>query len=365
MGTKRVGVLTGGGDCPGLNAVLRAVGVYCLRNGVEVIGFYDGFLGVMENRYCKLDKKAFAGIVSEGGTILGTSNRDNPFAWAPHAAIARGEKGTDQSDHVVALMKELELDGLIVIGGDGSLNIANRLHSEKGVPCVGVPKTIDNDLSGTDVTFGFDTAVQIATEAIDRLHTTGSSHHRCMVLEVMGRYAGWIALHAGVAGEADVILLPEFAYKPELIFEKIQKRGQNGSRYSIVVVAEGAKPVGGQLTVARTVAGSHDAIRLGGLATTMAMDIENATGIESRAVVLGHLQRGGAPSSRDRLLGTQFGYLAGQLAIEGKWGFMPAARGAGFDLIPLAEAIGTMKLVQPNDPLVSAARAVGTIFGDE
>jgi 6-phosphofructokinase 1 len=262
-------------------------------------------------------------------------------------------------------MDELALDGLIIIGGDGSLNIANRLYREKHVPCVGVPKTIDNDLDGTDVTFGFDTAVQIATEAIDRLHTTAMSHHRAMVVEVMGRYAGWIALHAGVAGGADVILIPEIPYNPDIIYKRILERSTKGSAYSIVVVAEGAKPRGGNLTVARTVTGSHDALRLGGIANQLATGIENSTNVESRAVVLGHLQRGGPPSSRDRLLGTQFGYIAGELVVQGRWGLMPAARGAGFDTVPLEVAVGKLKLVNSNDPLIAAARAVGTRFGDE
>jgi 6-phosphofructokinase 1 len=262
-------------------------------------------------------------------------------------------------------MKDLALDGLIIIGGDGSLNIAHRLNEERGVPCIGIPKTIDNDLDGTDVTFGFDSAVQIATEAIDRLHTTAMSHHRAMVLEVMGRYAGWIALHAGVAGGADVILIPEIPFNLESILERIRRRSTHGSRFSIVVVAEGATQFGGSLTVARTVAGSFDAIRLGGIGARLASEIETQTGVESRATVLGHLQRGGAPSSRDRLLGTQFGYLAGELAVSGKWGYMPAAVGAGFDVIPLAQAVGKLKLVGLDNPLVLAARAVGTHFGDE
>jgi 6-phosphofructokinase 1 len=362
---KRVGVLTGGGDCPGLNAVLRAVGKYCISHDVEVLGFRDGFRGVMENDFCKLDNKSLSGIVAEGGTILGTSNIDNPFSWASRKDLARGLPQSDQSDIVLQRMAEHRLDGLIVIGGDGSLNIAHRLNSEKGVPCIGVPKTIDNDLDGTDVTFGFDTAVQIATEAIDRLHTTAMSHHRAMVVEVMGRYAGWIALHAGVAGGADVILIPEIPFSVEAVNRRISERSTRGSRYSIIVVAEGAKAIGGEMVVARTVAGSHDAIRLGGIGARLAQQIEAGTGVESRATVLGHLQRGGPPSSRDRLLGTQFGYLAGELAVNGRWGMMAAAKGAGFTAVSLQTAVGKLKLVNPDDPLIAAARAVGTCFGDE
>lgn len=361
---RRVGILTGGGDCPGLNAVLRAVGKTLLRQGVELIGFEDGFLGVLEKRWRPLGNAELSGIVHLGGTILGTSNRDNPFHWQPAGAPA-GSEFQDRRNDVADIARELGLEALIVIGGDGSLSIAERLHREGVIPTVGIPKTIDNDLNATDVTFGFDTAVAVATDAVDRLHSTAMSHHRAMVLEVMGRYAGWIALYAGVAGGGDIILIPEIPYNMDAVNETILRRSKLGKRFSIVVVAEGAKNAEGKLVVERMVEGSHDPIRLGGIASRLARDIETATGVESRATILGHLQRGGSPTNRDRLLATQFGHLAARLVLDREWGKMAAIQGGRFVGASLAEAVGELKLVTPDNPLVAAARAIGTVFGDE
>jgi 6-phosphofructokinase 1 len=344
--------------------VLRAAGKTLLGNGHELIGFEDGFLGIMESRYRNLTFQDLSGILTQGGTILGTSNRDNPFKWCSMDAFQKGEPQTDCSDHVVKLFSELDLTGIIIIGGDGSLSIARRLTEEKGIPCVGVPKTIDNDLQATDVTFGFDTAVQIATDCIDRLHSTAMSHHRAMVVEIMGRYAGWLTLHAGAAGGADVILIPEIPYRVETVCDLIRERGTTGKRFSIIAVSEGAKPMGGDVTVARRVVGSHDPIRLGGIAQRLAMEIEDMTGVESRATVLGHIQRGGTPSSRDRLLATGFGHLAAELALQGAWGQMAAYQCGKFVPVPIKDAVSRLKLVPLDDPIVRSARAVGTSFGD-
>ncbi|MGI8905878.1 MAG: 6-phosphofructokinase [Candidatus Sumerlaeaceae bacterium] len=360
----RYGILTGGGDCPGLNAVLRAAGKILIARGHEVIGFEDGFLGIMESRYRTLSQHDLSGILAMGGTILGTSNRDNPFKWCSAQALTAGEPQTDCSDQVVALLEKLEIEGLIIIGGDGSLSIAHRLHEEKGVRCVGVPKTIDNDLQATDLTFGFDTAVQIATECIDRLHSTAMSHHRAMVVEIMGRYAGWLALNAGVAGGADVILIPEIPYSVDAVCRVIRDRSTVGKRFSILAVSEGAKPVGGGVTVAHRVAGSHDPIRLGGIAQRLATEIEDLAGVETRATVLGHIQRGGSPSSMDRLLATGFGHLAAELVLEKAWGQMAAYQCGTFAAVPIKDAVSRLKLVPADNTLVAAARAIGVGFGD-
>jgi 6-phosphofructokinase 1 len=348
-----------------LNAVLRATGKTLIGHGHELIGFEDGFLGIMERRHRVLSQNDLSGILTLGGTIIGTSNRDNPFKWCSQDALVRGESQEDCSDHAVAYLNELGIKGLVVIGGDGSLNIAHRFQTEKGVQCIGVPKTIDNDLQATDVTFGFDTAVQIATECIDRLHSTAMSHHRAMVVEIMGRYAGWLTLHAGVAGGADVILLPEIPYNVQQVCKVIAKRSQVGKRFSILAVSEGAKPLGGGVTVARRVAGSHDPIRLGGIAQRLASEIEDMAGVETRATVLGHIQRGGSPSSMDRILATGFGHLAAELVLQNAWGQMAAYQCGKFVPVSIESAISGLKLVTADNPLIAAAKAVGVSFGDE
>jgi 6-phosphofructokinase 1 len=327
----RIGILTGGGDCPGLNAVIRAV----VRAGIsqygdEVVGFRDGWRGVLEGDTVPMDLAAVRGILPRGGTVLGTS-RTNPYAL---------EGGADR---VLATLERLGVDALIPIGGEDTLGVATKL-AEAGVRVVGVPKTIDNDLDATDYTFGFDTALGVATEAIDRLHTTGDSHHRTLVVEVMGRHAGWIALHAGMAGGATVVLIPEQPFDVDAVVEHCQRRFDSG--YSpIVVVSEGAKPKNGDLV---TSTGEKDAfghVRLGGIGTALASLIEQRTGRESRAVVLGHIQRGGTPSPFDRVLATRFGLAALDAVHAGETGIMVALRGTDIVRVPLAEATAQLKLV--------------------
>ena len=329
-------MLTGGGDCPGLNAVIRAI----VRKGVdgyadELVGFRDGWLGVLENERIDLTIESTRGILHRGGTILGTS-RTNPF------------KDEDGPERVRETVAELELDGLIAIGGEDTLGAANRLNGD-GVPVLGVPKTIDNDLGGTDVTFGFDTALQIATEAIDRLHTTAESHHRILVVEVMGRHAGWIALHSGIAGGADVILIPERPFDIDEVCAQLQRRKVRGRGFSIVVAAEGATAREGQLATAEDEVDEFGHPRLGGIGHVLETEIETRTGYETRATVLGHVQRGGTPTARDRVLATRFGLAAIDGAHEGRWGAMAALRGTAIELVPLAEAVAQLKTVPPQD----------------
>jgi ATP-dependent phosphofructokinase / diphosphate-dependent phosphofructokinase len=333
----RIGVLTGGGDCPGLNAVIRAI----VRRGIDghghgLIGFRDGWRGPLENAYEELTIESTRGILPRGGTIL-RSSRTNPF------------KRDDGPERVRENMETLNLDGLIAIGGEDTLGAAARLHGEHGLPVIGVPKTIDNDLGGTDMTFGFDTAVQIATDAIDRLHTTAESHNRVMIVEVMGRHAGWIALHSGLAGGADVILIPERPFDIEEVCRLIRRRHSRGRYFSIVVVAEGALPQEGTLA---TVASDEDEFghaRLGGIGQLLEREIESRTGYESRATVLGHIQRGGTPTAFDRVLATRLGVAASDAANGGDWGVMPALRGTRIQLVPLSEAVADLRTVPPDD----------------
>ncbi|OGX03438.1 MAG: 6-phosphofructokinase [Omnitrophica bacterium RIFCSPLOWO2_12_FULL_50_11] len=361
--SKRIGILTAGGDCPGLNAVIRAVAKSAFGFGWEVVGFEDGFQGVVENRFRWLENEDVSGILTHGGTILGTSNVANPFRYPVGVRGKPPARFRDESEKVVACIRELGLAALVCIGGDGTLSIGAQLLRKK-VPVVGVPKTIDNDLSGTDFTFGFDTAVTCATDAVDRLHTTAASHHRVMVLEVMGRYAGWIALYSGMAGGADVILIPEIPFRINAIASCVRERNQRGKRFSIVVVGEGAKPKGGKMVVKRRVQSSTDPIRLGGIGYVVGNGIEHATGIETRVSVLGHIQRGGSPTARDRNLGTLFGNKAVELIREGKIGYMAALRGSEIVSVPIGEAVRKLKLVPKNHPLIRAARAIGISFGD-
>jgi 6-phosphofructokinase 1 len=333
----RFGVFTGGGDCPGLNAVIRAI----VRKGIdlhgdEIVGFRDGWHGPLERDSEPLTIESTRGILPRGGTILGTS-RTNPF------------KRDDGPQRIVDNLAQLELDGLIAIGGEDTLGAANRLHAEHGVNVVGVPKTIDNDIGATDVTFGFDTALQVATEAIDRLHTTAESHHRVMVVEVMGRHAGWIALYSGVAGGGDVILIPERPFDIEGVCELIQRRHARGRLFSIVVVAEGALPEEGTMEVADGETDEFGHVRLGGIGQRLEFEIERRTGFETRAVVLGHVQRGGTPTAYDRVLATRFGVAAIDAAHEGRWGMMPALRGTRIELVALADAVAELRTVTPEE----------------
>ena len=358
-----VGILTGGGDCPGLNAVIRAVAkTAIMQHGITVFGIEDGYLGLIENRMRRLETGDVSGILTQGGTILGTSNTADPF----HFPLSVNGKSSiaDVSDMAVEHVRGRGLDAVICIGGDGTQSIASRL-AKKGVPVVGVPKTIDNDLHGTDITFGFDTAVSIATEAIDRLHSTASSHHRVMVIEVMGRNAGWIALHAGTAGGADIILIPEVPYDLNKVCRHVQKRSQHGKRFSIVVVAEGARPCGGKVTVKSRVKNDPNCqIRLGGIANYLAADISSKTQLESRAVVLGHIQRGGTPTAFDRALATQFGHEAVCLLMSGRSGRMVAMRNNELSSVSLATVADKQRTIPSDDVLMEAAKAIGTSFGD-
>ncbi len=360
---SQIGILTGGGDCPGLNSVIRAITkTAIIEYGLEVIGFLDGFNGLVENRYIQLDLRSVSGISHTGGTVLGTTNRDNPFKFL--TVTEKGQQYSDESDRAINNLRNLGLNGLIVIGGDGSLNIAQRFY-EKGVPIVGVPKTIDNDLSATDVTFGFNTAVNTASEALDKLHTTAESHHRVMILEVMGRYAGWIALHAGISGSADVILIPEIPYNIDAVIAKISQRYRQGKKFSIIVVAEGAIPENGEMVIQNLVPTSHDPIRLGGIGHKVAEDIgSKLQDIEIRVTVLGHLQRGGSPIPYDRILGTRYGVSAVQAFMERKYGSMVSLNGTEINTVPIKDAIKEIKKVNPEGNLVKAARAVGISMGD-
>jgi 6-phosphofructokinase 1 len=356
---RRIGVLTGGGDAPGLNAVIRAVVKSAANCNCEVIGLEDSFDGLIEpNRWRRLVPKDVTGILRVGGTILGTTNRGNPFLYP--IETTGGTK--DYSTRCVEMFHELKLDALVVIGGDGTLTIAHQF-SKLGVPLVGVPKTIDNDIVETTNTFGFDTAVSFATEAIDRLHTTAEAHHRVIVVEVMGRYAGWIALYSGVAGGADVILIPEIPYDIEKVARRIRDRDHMGARFSIVVAAEGAKPIGGQATVLKGAHGEY-AERLGGCGSVIAADIERLTDKETRSVVLGHLQRGGAPTSFDRVLATRFGARAVELLMEGQFDHMVAFHPPNIVAVPLANIVGRTRTVPPDFDVIRTARATGISMGD-
>jgi phosphofructokinase-like protein len=359
---KRIAVLTGGGDCPGLNAVIRAVAKKAmLDHGWEVVGVEDGYEGLIEGRWHRLRYEDVSGILTLGGTILGTSNRANPYNYVVNEGNRREPR--DISKQVIRNIKKLGVGCLVCIGGDGTLAIARRLQVD-GVPVVGVPKTIDNDLRGTDVTFGFDSAVSVAVEGIDRVHTTAQSHHRVMIVEVMGRTAGWIALHAGIAGGGDVILIPEIPYDIDIIVKKVRARAGKGKRFSIVVVAEGARPKGGHVVVQRIVADSTEPIRLGGVGFVLGEQIEKPTGIETRVVVLGHLQRGGSPTPFDRVLATSLGAKAVDLIRQEQFGYMVGMCGGEFAKVSLEDVAKGPRTVPVDDPLIGVARSVGTCFGD-
>ena len=361
---QRIAVLTGGGDAPGLNGVIRGVARAAENvHQAQVFGFMDGFHGLIENRYIALDMANTSGLIHRGGTILGSSNRDNPFRYPQGQDEAGKIIFGDVSDQAVANLTKLGIQALIIIGGDGSLHIAKQFM-EKGVKVVGVPKTIDNDLDATDQTFGFDTAINIVTEALDRLHTTAESHHRIMVVEVMGRYAGWIALHSGIAGGSDVILLPEIPYDIDIVAKKIKQRSSQGKHFSLVSVAEGATEKEGELVVSSIVEDSFDPIRLGGIGQVVAKKLSDITGHESRTTVLGHLQRGGSPTAFDRVLTTRLGVKAMEVALNGPNGQMVSLKGSDIVVVPIDDAIGSLKTVKPDSEIVHAARAVGICFGD-
>lgn len=360
MSTHRIGIMNGGGDAPGLNAVIRAV----VKHGVgdlhwQIVGIEDAFHGLLESprRLQDLDPQRCKGLLHRGGTVLGTSNKADPFAWPD------GDGGVkDRGAELRAAIEDEGLEGLICIGGDGTQAISLRLMEEHGVPIVGVPKTIDNDLAATDFTFGFWSAVEVATEALDRLHTTAEAHDRVMLLEVMGRTAGWIALYAGVAGGADVIVLPEIDYDVERICAKIQKRRERGRHFTIIVVAEGASPKTGEALPAALRHGRGHIVS-GGAAQTLALQISERLNVESRVTVLGHLQRGGSPVPFDRVLATRFGVQAVELVRRGEWGRMVRLRDGVVDSVPLAEAVGRPRVVSLDHPLLREAIKVGIELG--
>lgn len=356
---KRIGVLTSGGDCPGLNAVIRGVVRAASNLDWEVIGFHDGFEGLLPpGDWEVVDIKRAAGIMHLGGTILGTTNKGHFVA-----KVGEGDKARIPDEIIEkarGILKELRVEALIAIGGDGSLSTAMQLQ-DAGIPVIGVPKTIDNDLEATAMTFGFDSAVACVADALDRLHTTASSHRRVMVIEVMGRHAGWIALYGGLAGGGDVILIPEIPYDPEKIAEAVNTRVKDGCKCTLVVVAEGAKPKGGGISTIGATAGE---VRLGGVGETVAAEIAKRTGQETRTCVLGHLQRGGAPTTLDRILGTRFGVAAVELIAEGKFGHMVSYQNYQVMSVPIQEAVHRIKLVSPESQMVQTCRAVGISFGD-
>ncbi len=358
----KIAVNTGGGDAPGLNAVIRSVVLAASKKGWEVYGIKYGYRGLIDTKQIvRLTAADVWDITNIGGTILGTAIKGNPFNFAVTQPDGV-EVETDISDTIIANFKALGFDALIAIGGDGSLRIANKFI-EKGMPIIGVPKTIDNDISATDFTFGFDTAVNTATEAIDKLHTTAKSHDRVMVVEVMGRYVGWIALHSGISGSADAILIPEIPFDIDKVCNKIRQLALIGQDYAIVVVAEGAKPVGGDVTILEgPVCGGE--VRLGGIGRKVSDAIGRITGKETRHIVLGHLQRGGAPTTYDRLLALRFGAAAVRFAEAGKFGSMVALRANDIVDVPIADAVREMKCISPECDIIITARSLGISFGD-
>jgi len=360
---KTIGILTGGGDCPGLNAVIRsAVRTAILKYGLKVMGVRNGYRGLYLGDFVELDLDSISGILPIGGTILHSSNKDNLFQYPFEE---NGKTVLKDVSHVgMDNLRKAGIDALIIVGGDGTLT-SGRDYSNLGLNVIGVPKTIDNDLASTDTTFGFDTAVSVATEALDRLHTTASSHHRIMVLEVMGRYAGWIGLHAGIAGGADAIMIPEIPYDINKIADAVNKRKEAGKTFSVIVVAEGAKPISGDVVVSKVVEGSPDPIRLGGIGIKVADELEKLCGLESRATTLGHIQRGGSPTAYDRILSTRYGSYAVDLAMEGKFCNMVTLKGNQMSYDSLNNVIGQKtKNVDPNGELVRFAKNIGIAFGD-
>lgn len=358
---RRIGVLTGGGDCPGLNAVIRGVTKPAQDYGMSVLGILDGFEGLVEGRARELKNEDVSGILARGGTVLGSSNKGDPFHWP---VLKDGKiEIVDKSQSALKNYQAWNLDALIAIGGDGTMHICKKL-GDMGMNMIGVPKTIDNDLDATDLTFGHDSAVFVVSEALDRLHTTASSHHRVIVMEVMGRYAGWIALNGGLAGGADIILIPEIPFKWDKIYDKILKRELMGKKFSLVCVAEGAKPADGEMVIKGQDIKRHDPVQLGGIGELVAQRIEENTGRETRVTVLGHLQRGGSPTPFDRILSTKFGAFAIELAAQKKFARMVALKGNDIKNVKIEDAISKQKLVKQDTQAVIAARAVGISFGD-
>jgi 6-phosphofructokinase 1 len=358
---KRIAINTGGGDAPGLNAVIRAVTLAATRLGWEVYGVKQGYRGLMElGQLIRLTPENVRGITHLGGTILGTANKNSPFDYA--VKTAQGIQHIDISDSIVENFHKQGLNVLICVGGDGSMRIAQKFI-EKGIPIIGIPKTIDNDLSGTMATFGFDTAVTTATDAIDRLHSTAEAHERVMVVEVMGRHVGWIALHSGVSGSADVILIPEIPFRIDKVCEKIYEREANGRHFTIIVCAEGAFPEGEDIEIRGPKEPGCEVI-VGGIAEHVAKEVAQKTGKETRVLVLGHLQRGGSPTAFDRLLGLRFGVAAIHSLLKGKINVMVALNPPNIDVIPIRNAIEKLKSVPLDYDVIQTARSLGISFGD-
>lgn len=361
---RRIGVLTGGGDCAGLNAVIRAVTKSAIvQHGLEVYGIEDGFLGLVQNRIRPLGQDDVSGILTQGGTILGSSNKCDPSQYATRNRDGKVEK-RNVTNRCLDHIEHHRLDALVVIGGDGSMSGAANFVNN-GINCVGVPKTIDNDLYGTDVTFGFATACTVATDALDRIHTTAASHHRAMVVELMGRNAGWIALHAGIASGADIVLVPEIPFDLDCICSHVQSRSRYGKSFTIIAVSEGATPKGGEKIVANVDPTSPDPIKLGGVGKFVADQIQERCGIETRYSVLGHMQRGGTPVADDRVLATQFGYAALQTLVQGKPNRLVVMQGGTVTDVDILAAADKQRTIPTDHPLLNAARGVGTNFGDE
>ena len=363
MKIKRLGILTGGGDCPGLNPVIRAVVKTAINKyGMSVVGFKNGYKGLYNNETVELTLIDTSGILRRGGTILYSSNKDNLFDY-----LVPDENGNmvkkDVSHIGVENIKKNNIDAMIIVGGDGTLT-SGRDFNRLGIPVIGVPKTIDNDLSSTDTTFGFDTAVSVAAECLDRIHTTAESHHRIITVEIMGRYAGFLALSSGIASGAHAILIPEIPYDINKVADFVKSRIAKGKEFSVIAVAEGAKSITGEVSVMKVIEGSPDPIRLGGIAQKVADDLENLVGLEARATILGHIQRGGSPSAADRILSTRYGVKAVELAVEGKFGQMVALKDNKMSSVPLEDVIGQNKAVDPNGELVTIAKATGICFGD-
>ena len=362
---KRIGILTGGGDCPGLNAVIRAVTKTAITcHGLEVFGIEDGFLGLIEDRIRPLAFDDVSNILDRGGTILGTSNKANPARFLVGHDAGGRPIFEDVTDRVVEHTQAHGLEALVCIGGDGTMSGAWQL-AQRGLRIVGVPKTIDNDLMHTEVTFGFDTAVGIAVQALDRIRTTAASHHRVMLVEMMGRNAGWLTLHAAAAGGADIVLIPEIEFDLEAVCARCVQRGKHHKAYTLLAVSEGARPVGGRAVVDRVVHESPDPIRLGGVSEVLCEQIAQRTRLECRATILGHVQRGGTPSARDRVLGTQFGHYAVEMLMRGEFNRMAAMQAGRLTSVSIAEVADRQRLVPAGDPLIAAVRATGASFGEQ
>jgi 6-phosphofructokinase 1 len=360
----RIGVLTGGGDCPGLNAVIRViVKAAIIKLGLQVVGIEDGFLGLIRNRMRALNTDDVSNILTVGGTILGTSNKADPSRFAVAHDAAGQPVFEDVTRRVLEHIREREIDGLICVGGDGTMSGTLKLI-EHGLPCIGVPKTIDNDLMHTDITFGFTTAVDTATECLDKIHSTASSHHRVMIVELMGRNAGWLTLHAGLASGCDVILIPEIPYNLEAVCQTCRERSKRGKRFTLIAVAEGARPQGGQPVVSKVVCDSPDPVRLGGISTVLADQVSERTGLEARATILGHVQRGGAPVAADRVLAMEFGHRAIQLVATREWNNIVVRQKGEMTFVPIEAVANQQRTVPLDDPLIGVARSVGTSMGD-